>query len=89
INQPGVFIDQAPGECTLASAVMMLRRRAIINGDANWASITTASVKPYAWSGGLLGRFPYNGMNVGSSKDFSGGKKARFIALLNEHPEGV
>lgn len=37
INDDNVFLTQSgSGKCTLTSAVMMLRRRAIIDGNAQW-----------------------------------------------------
>ena len=67
INDSNVFVKQSEsGKCTLASAVMMLRRRAIIDGQANWESITESTLAEEAWiSGtGLRYSFSYMGMSV-------------------------
>ncbi len=91
VSDPAVFIKQTPKRCTLASAVMMLRRRAYLEGNGNWSSITEESTKSVAWSGGLKWNFTYAGMTVTSST-FSGTaaqKKQKLISLLNSHPEGV
>lgn len=50
IDGDDVFIEQAVkgnrgGTCTLASATMMLRRRAILDGLSDWETITENSVK--------------------------------------------
>ena len=47
INDDNVFLMQSgSGKCTLTSAVMMLRRRAIIAGNAQWETclLYTSSV---------------------------------------------
>lgn len=104
VNDSEVFLKQSEsGKCTLASAAMMLRRRAIIDGNANWSSITESSIKETAWiSGtGLRWDFTYSGMRViradkfESDKGYSfpgmstANKKAFLIQLLKEHPEGI
>ena len=93
INDSSVFVKQSQGgRCTLASAVMMLRRRAIIDGLSNWSSITESTLSTVAWySGGLYWNFSYLGMTVGHS-DFPSGtsnKKSTLISLLNNHPGGI
>ena len=94
INDSNVFVKQSEsGKCTLASAVMMLRRRAMIDGQANWDSITESTLGAEAWvpGRGLKYSFSYMGMDVnheiatGSLAD----KKARLIELLSKHPEGI
>ena len=95
INDSNVFVKQSEsGKCTLASAVMMLRRRAIIDGQANWESITESTLAEEAWiSGtGLRYSFSYMGMSVSHayfSSDSLADKKAQLITLLSEHPEGI
>lgn len=104
VNDSAVFLKQSEsGKCTLASAAMMLRRRAIIDGNANWSSITESSIKETAWvSGtGLRWDFTYSGMRVIRADKFSSdkgysfpgmstaNKKAFLIQLLKEHPEGI
>ena len=55
INDDDVFLKQdASSECTLISATMMLRRRAIIDGNADWKSITRDDVAKTAWVGAGL-----------------------------------
>ena len=97
INDHEVFLKQSVrGTCTVTSAAMMLRRRAILDGDADWASTTEASVKRVSWSGGLAWNFTYNGLSVSVMRKASGwggnsldDKKAFLIDLLANHPEGV
>ncbi len=99
INDDSVFLKQPRGSttCTLVSAVMMLRRRAILNGNANWASITVEAVKPVAWgSDGLAYNFTYAGMRVqtyGMRSDLGlstiAQKRDYLIRALQEHPEGI
>ena len=95
INDDNVFVKQSEsGKCTLASSVMMLRRRAIIDGNANWSKITESTLGGSgAWiSGtGLNNNFSYMGMTVSGTKSYgqSSGNKAAFIALLGNHPEGI
>lgn len=95
INDDAVFLKQPKGSstCTYFSAAMMLRRKAILNGNSNWSSITGDSVRSTARhpGGGMRWEFSYAGMNV-KSGSFSGNtanKKQQLISLLNTHPEGV
>ena len=66
INDDAVFLKQQSSvTCTLVSNVMMFRRRAILDGNSNWSSITEASVKPTAWtSGGMRWDVTYSGMRT-------------------------
>ena len=95
INDDNVFVKQSEsGKCTLASSVMMLRRRAIIDGNVDWSKITESTLGGSgAWiSGtGLNNNFSYMGMTVSGTKSYgqSSGNKAAFIALLGNHPEGI
>lgn len=94
INDDNVFVKQsASGKCTLASAVMMMRRRAIVDGNADWETITESTLSSSAWINGtgLRNGFSYMGMTVTGTRDFVSGsdKKASLIALLDKHPEGV
>ena len=50
LNQSGIFIKQQTSyTCTLASAVMMVRRAALGSGNSNWKSITESSMRGTAW----------------------------------------
>lgn len=101
INDPSVYLKQIPKskECTLISCVMMLRRRALLEGDPNWSDITREPVREVAWvkGEGIINKFPFNGKTV-SGYGFSrlgyktpdlDGKKQYFIDALIEHPEGI
>lgn len=95
IDDANVFLKQPKGSdtCTYFSAAMMLRRRAILDGNSNWSSITGTSVRNVARhpGGGMSNSFTYAGMSV-SAGNFSGNaaqKKEKLIAMLNQHPEGV
>lgn len=100
LNDDAVFIKQASGKtCTLASATMMLRRRAILDGESNWKSITEADVRRLAWNGGLKFIFPYRSSNVFEQMNVItksslwiqsvAEKKNYLISLLETHPEGI
>lgn len=63
INDDNVFLKQSgSGKCTLTSAVMMLRRRAIIDGNADWESITESTLGSVAWINGTGMRYSYSYM---------------------------
>lgn len=85
------FKQSRGGTCTLASAAMMLRRRAYFDGLTDWTDVTENSVRPTAWANGLSHSFTYKEMQVGYATLPSGlaSKTAVLIALLSEHPEGV
>ncbi len=90
INDDNVFVMQSEGgKCTLASTVMMLRRRAIIDGNAQWESISESSLSGAAWipGTGLNNNFSYMGMTVHGERQSVSADSLR--ALLSEHPEGV
>ncbi|MBE6752512.1 MAG: hypothetical protein E7556_08315, partial [Ruminococcaceae bacterium] len=101
INQNNVFIKQAVGAptCTLCATINMMRRTSMLRGDANWATLTEATVKSTAWiSGtGLRGSFTYsNSANgIGSisvtSATLPGNSNntSKLISLLAAHPEGI
>ena len=95
INDDNVFLKQsASGKCTLTSAVMMMRRRAIIDGNAQWETITESTLGSVAWINGTGVRYNYSymGMDVSMTRysDMSAAeKKAALLAMLDKHPEGV
>ena len=92
INKEEVFLKQAKGSktCTLVSAVMLLRRTAMMRGDSDWSNITEEAVKSTAWSGGLLWDFTYKKIIVCKGDMPGGTKNADYlISLLKEHPEGI
>ena len=83
--------QERSGTCTLASATMMLRRRAYLNGDETFTEITERSVRKKAWWDGLVHNFTYKGMTVGYGTlagDWES-REAQLIALLEQHPEGI
>ena len=93
INQPSVFLKQERrGTCTLVSAAMMLRRTAMLRGDADWAKITEASCRSAFWlSGrGLPYHFSYRGITVDNQR-LPGGKANQKVLIdtLAKHPEGI
>ena len=45
------FKQSRGGTCTLASAAMMLRRRAFLDGLTDWTDVTENSVRGSAWAG--------------------------------------
>ena len=85
------FKQSRGGTCTLASAAMMLRRRAYFDGLSDWTNVTENSVRSTAWANGLAHSFTYKEMQVGyatlpSSKVE---KIQTLITLLSQHPEGI
>ena len=85
------FKQSRGGTCTLASAAMMLRRRAYFDGLDGWVDVTENSIKSTAWAGGLSHSFTYNAMHVGYATLPSGkaAKTEALIRILQEHPEGI
>ena len=51
------FKQSRGGTCTLASAAMMLRRRAYFDGLSDWTNVTENSVRSTAWANGLAHSF--------------------------------
>ncbi len=88
INADEVFIKQSRrGTCTLASATMVMRRAAMLNGDENWADITEHAVGSAAWGGcGLGWSFSYAGISMVHDYVSS---TSELITLLENHPEGI
>lgn len=85
------FKQSRGGTCTLASAAMMLRRRAYLDGMDSWVDVTENGIKSTAWSGGLSHSFTYNDMHVGYATLPSGkaAKTGALVSILAEHPEGI
>ena len=85
------FKQSRGGTCTLASAAMMLRRRAYFDGLTDWTNVTENSVRSTAWANGLAHSFTYKEMQVGYATLPSSlqSKTAVLISLLEQHPEGV
>ena len=85
------FKQSRGGTCTLASAAMMLRRRAYLDGLIDWVDVTENSVKSSAWSGGLSHSFNYKAMQVGyATLPSSNAEKTQVLMeLLAQHPEGI
>lgn len=90
INSANMFFKQNTSTtCTLASAAMLVRRAALMNGNSAWSSVTEANMRSAAWTtGGLKNSFSYAGINVSSGK-LSGSKTQTVINLLSQHPEGI
>ena len=91
INQAGVFVKQQTNyTCTLASAVMLVRRTAMAAGNGDWSSITESTMRGTAWleGSGLYYNFTYAGVSIGHST-ISSNNKSTFINLLNTYPQGV
>lgn len=92
IDESQVFIKQArsSGTCTLASTAMMLRRAAILSGDADWAKIDEASCRSAFWRGGLPYKFSYGDFSVDHAWLPGGTANREVLAqVLAQHPEGV
>ncbi len=93
INNSSVFVKQQTNyTCTLASAVMLVRRAAMLTGNNNWASITENSMRGTAWleGSGLYYNFTYAGVSVKHASLPTGSSNtATLINLLASHPEGI
>lgn len=85
------FKQSRGGTCTLASAAMMLRRRAYFDGLTDWSTVTENSVRSTAWSNGLSHSFTYKEMQVGYATlpSRKQEKIQTLITLLSQHPEGI
>ena len=85
------FKQSRGGTCTLASAAMMLRRRAYFDRLNDWTDVTENSVRSTAWSNGLAHSFTYKEMQVGYATlpSSTAEKTQLLIKLLQEHPEGI
>lgn len=83
------FKQSRGGTCTLASAAMMLRRRAYFDGLTDWSTVTENSVRSTAWSNGLSHSFTYKEMQVGygTLPSRKQEKVQTLITLLSQHPE--
>ena len=71
------FKQSRGGTCTLASAAMMLRRRAYFDGLSDWTNVTENSVRSTAWANGLAHSFTYKEMQVGYATLLPGCKAKR------------
>lgn len=102
INGADMFwTQQEKNTCTLASSVMLLRRKAALMNDAEYKNITEASLKNVAWSGGLKWTFSYStknytytvqhtGIDAYNARDVKGEeKKSLVLSWLKNHPEGL
>ena len=88
----GFYLKQSrSGTCTLTAAAMMLRRRAYLDGLADWVDVTENSVRPAAWAGGLAHNFTYKAMKVryATLPADQNAKTQALIDLLAAHPEGI
>lgn len=92
INHPNVFLKQKNGDlqCTLVAATMLIRRTAMLSGNANWADITVDKVKRQAWveGVGLRYTFTYEGITVNKAS-FGADPVNESLQLLKLHPEGI
>lgn len=97
VNDSRVFAQQQTHTtCTLASAAMMLRRKAVLDADSDWWTITEGNLRKVAWTGGLAWNFTYHGLTVSVKRKASGwagssleSKRAALIDMLADHPEGI
>ncbi len=89
LNDESVFIRQSKAKwCTLASAVMMVRRAAMLSGNEMWRNIDEASVRGDAWveNAGLKWDFQTAGITV-AHKNLTSVDELKNV--LEQHPEGV
>ena len=84
------FKQSRGGTCTLASAAMMLRRRAYFDGLTDWSSVTENSVRGTAWANGLSHSFTYKEMQVGyATLPSSKVEKIQTLITLLSQPHAV
>lgn len=87
-----IYLTQKTTEtCTLCSSAVVLRRKAILKADTDWASITEDTLKSTAWgTKGLLASFEYKGIKMVCKQLPTGlkEKKAELINLMSSNPEG-
>lgn len=95
INAQEVFLkQQSSGRCTLTANVNMLRRNAIIHGDAAWRDITENTAAQYLWIDGIGMKWDYKYGDTEvkrvSTANMTGEEKVElFKNLLDIHPEGI
>ena len=87
-----VYVKQdARGYCTLASTVMMMRQKALNEGNRTWNNITQQSLIGKGWitGQGLKASFKYCGIGVGRNIFDVEDIKSQLISLLDKYPEGI
>lgn len=100
LGDSNVFLTQQTSvTCTLASATMAVRRKALLAEDPQWSSITEESMRKIGWGAGLSHKFTYRTSRYAytithKNFDMNSGmtmaqKKEKIISLLNQHPEGL
>ncbi len=82
------FKQSRGGTCTLASAAMMLRRRAYFDGLSDWTNVTENSVRSTAWANGLAHSFTYKEMQVGYAT-LPSGLQSKTAVLLTDYTNGI
>lgn len=98
INDEAVFLNQPSGnpQCTLYANTVMLRRKAILEGRADWQDISIKNTSETLWTkDGMAGSYNYEGIGVtreGYGKIAAMDLKTKrnyFISLLDSRPEGI
>ena len=101
INAEDIFFAQAPGRggCTVVSAAMMARRKAVMSGVSKntWGLLTEDNLRAdrrvWVHGAGLFRNFAILDMNISQvnfdSGDTAASKKKKLISLLEQHPEGI
>ncbi len=94
-NDSSVFLHQpkdGDSTCVFTSCLNMFRRRAIIDGDDGWQSITHSNYSSTITTNGVSVRWTITnvrGMNASMTSSLTSNKKSFFISMLNNHPEGI
>lgn len=101
LNADDVFLSQTLGRggCTITSVGMMLRREMILSGvdSSAWKLIDEWKLRAdsnlWVYGAGLKNGFTTLGMTVKYARFDSNAtvsqKKAKFISMLEDHPEGI
>lgn len=106
LNDAATYIRQNDNvKCTVASAAMMIKRKALLDNNTNWGKVTLDKAVSNLWtSGGLVwnGTYNFDGVRYSITSDDSsiknsnyGNQKAGEVRyqhiqnMLAQHPEGV
>lgn len=91
VNQASVFLKQEQGSntCTLVAATMLVRRAAMLAGNADWAAITTDVMTSAAWTTGVGLKWDFNCGGVTVTHGNFSGSVTELATLLGAHPEGI
>ncbi|MDR1299299.1 MAG: hypothetical protein LBJ84_03505 [Oscillospiraceae bacterium] len=89
-SRSDVYLTQNTAvSCTLASMAMMLRRRALLDGRADWSSVTESSIKPTVWDKYGYANWINNNVAGYATDSMETSNLQNVANLLKDHPEGI